>query len=231
MPQYRASTNLKTSYDVPTGDCLQVAGRSPSPADQGQNPPSISPHGKPILKVRLDDIRGWRGNHRGRCDTRRSHSRSRSWSRGRDGGADSGVVSEGEDERQDRIRNGGATPYNGGASAEAGSQRDTPSDPRDSHRPGGGGGRLARAGRPGHAQVRASQTELGGEEEVRLRQLRQFIQPVPGDSGVPAQDNMRAECPHGTKGKVAQVDSRYHIRQTPVRYPGAGAHGEVARLW
>ena len=28
----------------------------------------------------------------------------------------------------------------GGASVEAGSQRDTPSDPRDSHRPGGGGG-------------------------------------------------------------------------------------------
>ena len=82
---------------MPTVDCLQVAGRSPSPADHGQNPPSISPHGKTSLKVRLDDIRGRRDNDRGRRNTRRSRSRSRLWSRGSD------------------IRNGGATPYHGAA--------------------------------------------------------------------------------------------------------------------
>lgn len=160
---------------MPTVDCLQVAGRSPSPADHGQNPPSISPHGKTSLKVRLDDIRGRRDNDRGRRNTRRSRSRSRLWSRGSD------------------IRNGGATPYHG-ASAEVDSQQDTSSDPRDRHRPGGGGVRLARAGRPGHA----------GHGVTNCPEMRSANSAgkkcVYGNFGkscnlFPA----IAECPHGTK--------------------------------
>ena len=164
MSQGRAQTNLKTSYDMPTVDCLQVAGRSTSPADHGQNPPSISPHGKTSLKVRLDDIRGRRDNDRGRRNTRRSRSRSRLWSRGSD------------------IRNGGATPYHG-ASAEAGSQRDTGA---------------IRATATGQEEAGCGWREQDDPVtcvqddpcSLFLRRLRQVVQPFPGDSGVPARDKM-----------------------------------------